>query len=79
MTVAQTEPLRALRMPGRTAEPALQQREPKLLFYLSPRMDPQPKISSTVLPRFAAICEGERICDSAFIVARTTLIGLREP
>ena len=32
MTMAQTEPLRALRMPGRTAEPALQQREPKLFF-----------------------------------------------
>ena len=39
----------------------------------------QPKSSSAVLPRFAAICAGERICDSAFIVARTTLIGLREP
>ena len=39
----------------------------------------QPRISSTCLPRFAAISSGERACDKAFMVARTTLMGLREP
>ncbi len=39
----------------------------------------QPRISSTRLPRFAAISSGDCMLVSAFIVARTTLIGLREP
>ena len=39
----------------------------------------QPVISSRVLPRLAAMSSGERIFDRAEIVARTTLIGLREP
>ena len=39
----------------------------------------QPVISSSVLPRLAAISSGERIFASALMVARTTLIGLREP
>ena len=39
----------------------------------------QPVISSRLLPRFAAISSGERIFASAFTVARTTLMGLREP
>ena len=41
--------------------------------------DVQPVISSRVLPRLAAMSSGERIFDRAEIVARTTLIGLREP
>src|SRR3546814_17349706 len=36
-------------------------------------------MSSTVLPRLAAISEGLFILVSASIVARTRLIGLREP
>src|SRR6185437_3597776 len=39
----------------------------------------QPVISSRLLPRFAAISSGERIFASAFTVARTTLMGLRDP
>jgi len=39
----------------------------------------KPVISSRLLPRFAAISSGERIFASAFMVARTTLIGLRDP
>src|SRR5688572_17712343 len=80
--ITQAETLRALRMPRRTAETAPKERQPDVLaaaFSLSHVSNPQPKISSTVLPRFAAICAGERIAASAFIVARTTLIGLREP
>src|SRR5690606_1907480 len=37
------------------------------------------RISSTRLPRLAAISSGDWMLMSAFIVARTTLIGLREP
>ena len=39
----------------------------------------QPRISSTRLPRFAAMSSGDCALVNAFIVARTTLIGLREP
>src|SRR5260370_19009873 len=39
----------------------------------------QPTSSSTVLPRFAAMSSGVRILARASIVARTTLMGLREP
>src|SRR5262245_35258389 len=38
-----------------------------------------PRISSTVLPRLAAISSGARVLASALMVARTTLMGLREP
>ena len=38
-----------------------------------------PKISSTVLPRFAATISGDFIFANASIVARTTLIGLVAP
>ena len=86
MPVPQAQTLRALGVPRRAPEPAPVERQPDLLaavfcfcFCLGNVSNPQPKISSAVLPRFAAICAGERICDNAFIVARTTLIGLREP
>src|SRR3569623_572890 len=39
----------------------------------------QPRISSTVLPRLAAISDGIFMFLKASIVARTTLIALREP
>jgi len=39
----------------------------------------QPRISSTDLPRLAAMSSGDLAAASAFTVARTTLIGLREP
>src|SRR5690606_6204152 len=73
----QAEAREAFRVPRRPAEPALQQRhlDPLLLGHDSP----QATISSSDLPRFAAITCGERIFVNAFIVARTTLIGLREP
>src|SRR5688572_15062041 len=38
-----------------------------------------PIICSSVLPRLAAISSGARMLDRASMVARTTLIGLREP
>src|ERR1700685_1182171 len=38
-----------------------------------------PVTSSRLLPRLAAISSGERTRLSAAIVARTTLIGLRDP
>src|ERR1019366_209902 len=38
-----------------------------------------PRMSSRLLPRLAAISSGERTLASALTVARTTLIGLREP
>src|SRR5262245_7065222 len=41
--------------------------------------DAYPVISSSVLPRFAAMSSGERMLERALMVARTTLIGLREP
>ena len=50
-----------------------------LAWFLSRVAGPQARISSTVLPRFAAMSSGEAISDSAWKVARTTLIGLREP
>src|SRR5688572_32786220 len=39
----------------------------------------QPRISSRDLPRFAAMSSGDLAAASAFTVARTTLMGLREP
>ena len=39
----------------------------------------QPVISATLLPRLAAMRSGDGMTVSAFMVARTTLIGLREP
>src|SRR5690606_30931060 len=39
----------------------------------------QPTISSTRLPRLAAISSGDWIAVRAFMVARMTLMGLREP
>ena len=41
--------------------------------------DPYPASSATLLPRLAAMSSGVRSFASASIVARTTLIGLREP
>ena len=38
-----------------------------------------PEISATVLPRLAAISSGVRNLAKASIVARTTLIGFRDP
>src|ERR1700683_3656926 len=38
-----------------------------------------PVISATLLPRFAAMSSGVRSWAGAPMVARTTLIGLREP
>ena len=43
------------------------------------RPDAQARISFTFLPRLAAMACGECISDKPLIVARTTLIGLREP
>src|SRR6478735_2328704 len=57
---------------------------PKVLFSCVTRTDfvamcTYPRMSSTDLPRFAAMSSGERRPASAPKVARTTLIGLREP
>src|SRR6476469_1591230 len=49
------------------------------LFCLGHGLCPQPAISSTFLPRLAAISEGRRCCVSPSRVARTTLYGLVEP
>ena len=43
------------------------------------RHDVQPTISATLLPRLAAMSSGVRSLPSASMVARTTLMGLREP
>ena len=68
------------RMTRRAAESALQQSHADRFAFVFRHVSiPQPKSSSRLLPRLAAICAGERIAESAFIVARTTLIGLREP
>jgi hypothetical protein len=63
---------------GELAVQALDERDFQLLALCCVHAR-QPVISSRLLPRFAAISSGERICASAFTVARTTLIGLREP
>src|SRR4029077_469471 len=72
---AQPEPARA----GRDALQLPVQAPHQRHFQLFVRHDRQPVISSRLLPRFAAISSGERIFASAFMVARTTLIGLRDP
>src|SRR5882757_2090691 len=53
-------------------------RLPGRLIWCFGRHD-QPTISSTVLPRFAAMSSGVRSLAKASMVARTTLMGLREP
>ena len=72
---AQPEPARG----GRDALQLPVQAPDQRHFQLSVRHGRQPVISSRLLPRFAAISSGERIFASAFMVARTTLIGLRDP
>src|SRR5438874_2245584 len=65
---------------GRSDVPQLPVQAPhQRHFELPVRHGPQPVISSRLLPRLAAISSGERIFASAFMVARMTLIGLREP
>src|SRR6185437_5213 len=75
---AQPEAARAGGDVGKLAVQALDERDLQL-FALCCVHARQPVISSRLLPRFAAISSGERILASAFTVARTTLIGLREP
>src|SRR5579863_9744192 len=51
----------------------------RLADFLAHAHQALPRMSSTLLPRLAAMSSGERTLASAFTVARTTLIGLREP
>jgi hypothetical protein len=82
LSAPQAETGQALRVPRRAAMPAFDQRQPDFVAalchdFIKPLA--YPVISSNVLPRFAAIVCGERMPASAFSVARTTLIGLRDP
>jgi len=78
MPLPQSKPRQALLVPRLAVKPALEQRQSDL-FILLGHDEPQAMISATVLPRLAAISSGERIRVSASSVARTTLIGFREP
>ena len=51
----------------------------RLADFLAHAHQALPRMSSTLLPRLAAMSSGERTLASALTVARTTLIGLREP
>src|SRR5256885_4369146 len=75
VNAAQPESARGGRYALQLPVQALHQRH----FQLFVRHGRQPVISSRLLPPSAAISSGERIFASAFMVARTTLIGLREP
>src|SRR5579863_9401248 len=75
---AQSQAARAGGDVGELAVQALDERDLQLLALHCVHAR-QPVISSRLLPRFAAMSSGERIFASAFTVARTTLIGLREP
>src|SRR6185437_11098763 len=75
----QAEAARAGGDVGELTVQALDERDLQLLSWCCVHVRQPVVISSRVLPRFAAISSGERIFASAFTVARTTLIGLREP
>ncbi len=75
MPLAQTKSAHRLSDVGFLTVNALGERDMK--FFVS--HDVQPVMSSTRLPRLAAISSGERSEASALTVARTTLMGLREP
>src|SRR6185503_19079705 len=81
--VPEAEPARALRVTRRATEAAAQQRQADCFasfgFSFSFRHDSTLSRESLRRScRASAICVGERMPANAFIVARTTLIGLRE-
>ena len=75
----QAEATRRCAVPRELAEGTLHERDLDGLLRFVLRHVGQPVISATVLPRLAAMRSGAGMLVSAFIVARTTLIGLREP
>src|SRR5512139_914563 len=75
---AQAETARRGAVPVQLSEGALHERDADALGALLGHVG-QPVISATVLPRLAAIRSGAGTRVRAFMVARTTLMGLREP
>src|SRR5881394_2685222 len=78
--LAQAEPAYRRRDVLQLAREALHQRDLDLFVcHECVIQRPYARISSSVLPRLAAMVSGEFTLASAMTVARTTLIGLREP
>lgn len=76
--LSQSQPAERLGVARLAVKATLHQRHFEFLVLLR-HIEPQVVISVTVLPRLAAISSGDRMRINASSVARTTLMGFRDP
>src|SRR5699024_9032521 len=75
----QSQPADARMLLARTSGKTAHQRNPQFFVHIRHDLFRYAVISSTVLPRLAAMYSGSCMPRSPLMVARTMLIGLREP